>query len=209
MRNLARTLGAGRSELRTTLGGPILSVPGATFPIPSVRIGYRHGITDYLDLDSNVTLDAFALGLLAFDAGVVGQLYRDPNGAAVSISAHTHFFIDLDDDATTRVYPELALHAEHRIEPSLTIFFGGVLLAQLDPPREKPTAFFAPYLGAELWVDQRGPVHDAIAVQLAWISPWEDMRAFGTWEPAGYGALVFHIGWRAVYGGASEGSLSW
>jgi hypothetical protein len=205
MRNLARTIGRGRGELRATLGGPTLSAPGITFPIPSVRVGGRYGMTDWLDLDGDLTLDPLVLGVLAVDVGVVGQIYREREGGfALSASAHGYFFFDLGDDVTTRVYPELGIHAEYRFGDRFTLFGGVVALAQFDPPLQKPPVFVAPYIGAELWVDPHAPTRQGIALQLAWISPWEDFRSVASWEPAGAGAFVVIIGWRAVYGAAGE-----
>ncbi len=205
MRNLARTLGRGRGELRASLGGPILSAPGATFPIPSARVGGRYGVTDWLDVDGDFTLDPSVLGVLAIDAGLVGQIYREPrDGFALSASAHGYFFVDLSDEPAPRAFPELGLHAEYRFGPWLTVFGGVVALAQFDPPLDKPPVFVAPYLGAELWVDPSAPTRHGIALQLAWISPWEDFRSIASWEPTGAGVFVVIIGWRAVFGPAGE-----
>lgn len=201
MRNLARTLGQGRGELRASLGGPIVSTPDLTFPAPSARVGGRYGVTDWLDVDGDLTLDPAAFGVLALDAGLVGQIVREgAEGFALSASVHGYFLFDLNDDLTTRAYPELGLHAEYRFGRSVSVFGGIVAVAQFDPPLGKPPLFAAPYLGVELFVDASPPTRQAIALQLAWVSPWENFHSFASWEPAGAGAIVVLIGWRAVYG---------
>jgi hypothetical protein len=199
LRHLARTVGEGRGELRASLGGPILGAAGVPFPVPSVRVGGRYGATDWLDVDGDLTLEPLAFGVLALDAGVVAQLYRDAE-LALSLSAHGHLLFDLDDDLTTRGFPELGLHAEHRLEPWLTVYGGAVALAQLEPPRGKPPIFAAPYLGFELVPDPSPPTRQGVVFQIAWISPWEDFRSFAAWQPAGAGALVVVVGWRALFG---------
>lgn len=200
MRNYARTVGQGNSELRMSLGGPLLSVPpGVAVPIPSLRIGSRFGLTDWLDIDSELVVDPILLSVYAFDVGHIVQLYRDPHGAALSLSGHVHFFVDLDDQATTRAIPEVGVHFAHTLERWLNFFAGAAFLAPPERPVDKPPIFVAPYLGLEVWFDPNRPVRNGFAVQLAWISPWEDLRAFATFEPAGYGALVVVLAWRQLY----------
>lgn len=199
LRHLARTVGEGRGELRASVGGPILGAAPVSFPIPSARLGGRYGATDWLDVDGNLTVDAFAVGVWAFDAGLVAQLYRDA-AFAMSLSAHGHLLVDLNDDATTHGFPELGLHVEHRLAPWLTVYGGAVALAQLDPPLDKPPVFAAPYLGFELVPDPNPPTREGIVFQIAWISPWEDFSSFAAWEPRGAGAIVVNLGWRAIYG---------
>jgi hypothetical protein len=200
LRHFARTVGEGNSELRVTLGGPLLAVPpGVAVPIPSIRIGSRYGLTDWLDIDSELVVDPVLLGVYAFDIGHVLQLYRDPNGAALSISGHLHVFVDLDDQATTRAMPEIGIHFEHTLERWLNFFGGAAFVAQTETPLGKAPGYFAPYLGLEAWFDANRPVRNGVELQVAWISPWEDFRAFATFEPAGYGAIVVVIGWRQLY----------
>lgn len=207
MRHFARTVGRGNTELRVSLGGPFLSVPpGVPVPIPSLRVGSRYGLTDWLDIDSELVVDPFLLGVYAFDIGHVVQLYRDPRGAAVSLSGRVHFFVDLDDQATTRALPEIGLHFDHTLERWLTFFGGAVFVVQTDTPAGKAPIFVGPYLGLEAWFDPNRPVRNGLAIQLAWISPWEDFRSFATFEPAGAGALVITLAWRALYA-PTEGSF--
>ncbi|MBX3273813.1 MAG: hypothetical protein KF729_26350 [Sandaracinaceae bacterium] len=200
-RHLARTVGEGRGELRASLGGPFLGALSGPLLVPSLRAGGRYGVTDGLDVDGSLALDPLVFGVLALDAGLVGQLYREPGGFALSLSGHAHFLFDLDDDLTTRGFPELGLHAEHRVDPWLTLFGGVVALAQFEPPDGKPPVFVAPYLGAELHLDRSAPTRHSFVIQLAWVSPWEDLGpSWASWEPDGYGAFALVLGWRSLHG---------
>ena len=206
-RHLARTLGEGRGELRATTGGPFLGTVGAPLLIPSVRLGGRYGATDWLDVDGSLAIDPLAFAVLALDAGVVAQIVRVRQGFALSASAHAHLLFDLDDDLTTRGFPELGLHAEGPAAPWLTLFGGLYGLGSIDPPEGRPPVFLAPYLGAEIVIDRRPPVREYFTVQVSWVSPWEDFGGFTAWEPDGYGAIFFVAGWRAVYGPGEEPSF--
>lgn len=207
-RHYARTLGEGRGELRASLGGPFLGALGGPVMIPSARFGGRYGLTDWLDVDGTFGLDPLAFSVLSVDAGLVAQLYRQPGGFALSVSGHAHLLFDLDDDLTTRAFPELGLHAEHRVERWLTLFGGVVGLAQPEPPEGKPTVFAAPYLGLEIHIDPRAPVQESFVAQVAWISPWEDLGpSWASWEPDGYGAIALVVGWRGLFGPAEGGSF--
>lgn len=201
LRHLARTVGQNQGELRAALGGPILGAAGIPFPVPSVRVGGRYGATDWLDLSGDLTVEPLAFGVLSLEAGVVVQLFRDPS-FALSASGHAHLLFDLKNDVTTRGFPELGLHAEHRLAPCLLAFGGAFAIAQPEPPREKPPVFAAPYVGLELIPDPAASVRHGFVLQFAWVSPWEDFRSFADWRPEGAGVLVVVVGWRALLGAA-------
>lgn len=206
-RNLARTLGEGRGELRATTGGPFLGVTGAPLLIPSIRIGGRYGATDWLDVDGTLALDPLLFGVLALDAGVVGQLVRVPDGFALSVSGHAHLLFDLDDDLTTRAFPEIGLHAEGPLAPWLTLYGGVFGVGSIDPPDGRPPVFLGPYLGVEILFDRNPPVRESMVLQVSWISPWEDLSGLTEWEPAGYGAILFVAGWRMLIGPGGEPAI--
>lgn len=206
-RHIARTLGEDQGEIYATAGGPFLGVGDGPLLVPSARLGGRYGVTHYFDVGGSVAVDALGFGILAMDAYVVQQLYRRPGGFALSISGRAHLLFDLNDDFTTRGFPELGLHMEHRVERWLTVFWGVIGIAQFDPPLDKPPVFAAPYLGAELILDHNPPTRQYFTVQVAWVSPWEDFRSWASWEPAGAGALVLVVGWRGHYNAGTERSF--
>lgn len=206
-RRLARTLGEGRGELRATTGGPFLGTVGVPLMIPSLRFGGRYGATDWLDVDGSLAIDPLGFGILAFDAGAVTQIVRVPDGFAMSASAHAHLLFDLDDDLTTRGFPELSLHAEGPVAEWLTVFGGVIGVGSIDNPEDRPPVFIAPYLGFEIAFDRRPPVREYLVFQVSWASPWEDLGGFTAWEPDGYSAIFLTVGWRGVYGEGPPGSF--
>lgn len=206
-RHFARTLGEGRGEIRATMGGPFLGTVGVPLMIPSLRVGARYGATDWLDVDGSVAIDPLGFGILALDAGVVTQLYRERRGFALSASTHAHLLFDLDDDFTTRGFPELALHAEGPLAGPVTLFGGVVGIGSIDNPEDRPPVFITPYLGLDVALDEHPPAREYLTLQVAWASPWEDLGGFTNWEPDGYGAIFFLVGWREIYGWGHEGSF--
>lgn len=205
--NLARTVGRGNSELVVSSGGPLLAIGPAVFPTPQVRVGGRYGATDDVDLLGHVALDTVAAAFLALDAGVVGQMVRERGGFAMSLSVRVHAVIDLDDAVAPRVLPEVGLHLEHPLHPSLWLFGGLAGLAQLEAPRMRPFLFVSPYLGLEARFDpQRDasgrPTEQAgIALQLGWINPWEGETSLVRFVPDGAGAITVVLAFRHRFGG--------
>lgn len=197
-RTVARTLGQGNAEARFSAGGPFLGVSGTPIVIPSLRVGGRVGATDTLDVDGSLALDPFVFGVLALDAGVVQQLVRVDRGFALSVSTHAHLVFDLDDDFTTRAFPEVGLHAAGPLTDWLQLYGGVTGVGSIDPPEDRPPVFLAPYLGFEATVNPSDATRHMFSLQLAWASPWEDFGGFTSWEPNGFGALFLAAGWRVV-----------
>ena len=189
-------MGAGRSEFGVLVGGPLQSsLGGFAAPIPEHRVHARVGLTDDLDLSGSVPLAPLTSAVLALDVGLVGQLVRLPD-FALALSARLHVALRLDDGFGDDVFPELGLHFEQRLDPRLALIFGASALAQASQPSERPSAFFAPYLGAEVRLGEH-----ALSLALGWINPWDRARTVVTWEPAGAGAITITFGWRIQPGG--------
>jgi hypothetical protein len=205
--NLARTLGRGNSEVSGSLGGPMVRVGDAVTPLPLMRLAARHGITDDLDLMGHLSLETVPSPALGLSFGFVGQMTRTPGGLALAFSGRLNALIDLDDAVAPRFFPEFGLHAELPLSPTFQVFFGAAMLMQLDAPRARPSLFASPYLGLEASFD---PVRDAegrateqtgVALQLGWISPWEDSTSFVHWFPEGAGAFTVLLSGRHRFGG--------
>ncbi|MDQ3031938.1 MAG: hypothetical protein M3Y87_05930 [Myxococcota bacterium] len=194
-RQLARTVGAGRTEVGVLVGGPLQSNLGFPAPIPEHRVHARVGLTDSLDLSGSIPLAPMASAILAFDVGFVAQLVRIPS-FALAASARLHCVYDLDDGGRDTYYPEIGVHLEHRVDRRLAIIGGTSALVQVSPPALRPELFLAPYVGVEVFLGEH-----ALSLALGWINPWMDGSSIITWEPAGYGAMVVTFGWRIQPGG--------
>lgn len=111
-RQLARAVGAGRTEFGVLVGGPLQSALGFTAPIPEHRVHARVGLTDDIDLSGSIPLAPVASSILALDVGFVGQLVRIPE-LAMAASARMHCVYDLDDGGQdASYYPELLTDLE-------------------------------------------------------------------------------------------------
>lgn len=194
-RQLARTVGAGRSEFGVAVGGPLQSNLGFAAPIPEHRVHTRAGLTDQLDLSVALPLAPVSSAILALDVGFVAQIVRFPR-FAMSASLHLHCVYDLDDAWSDTYYPELGIHMEQRVDPRLAIIGGTSALVQVSPPDQRPGVFLAPYLGLEVLLGEH-----ALSLALGWINPWEDGSSIVMWEPAGAGAITVTFGWRIQPGG--------
>lgn len=199
-RHLARTVGEGNGEVRASVGGPFFSNV-APIPLPNLQVGGRYGLTDGFDLDADLSLIGLAYGIVAFDVGAVGQIYREERGFAISASGRGHFLIGTRGP-DLRFYPELGVHLEGVATPWLVVFGGLSALAQFTPPEDKPPVFVAPYVGTEFQFggsDEAGHPH-GIVLELGWISPWQDSTSVISYEPGGVGAFLVHLGYRARFG---------
>ena len=195
-RQLARTVGAGRTEFGVLVGGPLQStLGGLAAPVPEHRVHGRVGLTDDLDLSGSVPFAPLASAVLALDVGLVAQLVRTPD-FAMSLSGRLHVLLDLDDGFGDDVFPELGLHLEQRLDPRVAIIFGASALAQASQPPERPGVFLAPYVGGEVLLGEH-----ALSLALGWINPWDTTLTSIAWEPEGAGAITVTFGWRIQPGG--------
>lgn len=195
VRQLARTVGAGRSEFGLLVGGPLQGHAGFPAPVPEHRVRARYGLIDDLDIDGTIVLGPIASATLAFDVGFVAQIVRTAP-FALAASARLHCMYDLDDGFQGAYYPEFGLHLEHRIDRRVALLGGTQTMMQFAPPAERPAVFLAPYAGVEVLLGEH-----ALSLAAAWINPWDDSRSVVRWEPAGLGAIVVTFGWRIQPGG--------
>ena len=201
MRNLARTIGEGNGELRASVGGPIFSNLGVPMPLPNLQIGGRYGLTEGFDVDGDISLLGLGYGIVAFNAGAVGQIYRVERGIAISVSGRGHVLI-ATRGPDLRFFPELGLHIEGPATPWLTVYGGLAGLVQFAPPPGKPPILLAPHVGGEVRFGGGGerPHRSGFVVEIGWINPWQDSASVVSWEPAGFGALYLHLGVRTRFG---------
>jgi hypothetical protein len=199
--NLSRTLGAGNTELRAALGGPVFQNLGAPIPAPNLHLGGRVGLTDWMDLDGNLNLTATAFSLWAMDLAANFQLYRRPRGLAVATSARLFILGDLDDAPAARALPEVGLHLGAPLTRWLSLYGGVTSAAQFRAPEGKPPLFTTPFLGAEFLLPARGkPRQHGLALHAGWTNPWEDNNAVVNYTTS-RGALALHLGYRVRFGG--------
>jgi hypothetical protein len=201
MHHLARTVGEGNGELRASAGGPFFSNLGAPVPLPNLVVAGRYGLTDGFDLDGGLSVTGLFYGTIGLQLGAVGQLVREPNGLAISLAGRGHFLIGTRGP-DLRFFPELGVHLEGMPARFLVVFGGLTALAGLGAPSGKPPVFAYPYAGAEVLFggsDEAGHPY-GLAIELGWISPWQDSTSVVSWEPSGYGAIVVQLGFRARIG---------
>ncbi|MEZ4448541.1 MAG: hypothetical protein R3B09_03600 [Nannocystaceae bacterium] len=198
--NLSRTVGRGNYELRGAVGGPFLGNLGKPVPLPSVYVGGRYGITDWVDIDGNLGVVAAAFGILAMDVAGNFQLYRKPKGLAVATSTRLYLVGDLDDAPKARVYPELGLHLGGPVTRWLNLYGGTTVFVQVRPTLDKPPVLVTPFFGPEFMIPARKNRQHGIALHLSWTNPWTDATSVVDYRP-GYGAIGLQLGYRVRFGG--------
>src|ERR1700754_75954 len=76
--HFVRPLGKGGAVGNASLGGPLVTLGGATFPTPVVDIGGGYGVRDDVDLFLRANVTALAFGDLHLEPGVAWHpLVRD------------------------------------------------------------------------------------------------------------------------------------
>lgn len=198
--NLSRTVGRGNYELRGSVGGPFFGNLGAPVPLPSVYVGGRYGVTDWMDVDGNFGAVAAAFGIWAMDVAGNFQLHRKPGGLAVASSARLYVIGDLDDAPRARVLPELGVHLGGPVTRWLALYGGTTLLAQFRPTLGKPPVLLTPFFGPEFLIPARKGRQHGIALHLSWTNPWQDSTSVIDYRP-GRGAIGLQIGYRVRFGG--------
>lgn len=182
----ARTLGPGHAEVATSFGGPLFANLGPTIPLPMLAVGGRYGVADKLDVSADANITSAVYGVGGGDVGATYQLVRTP-GNALAGTARIDVF---SDGSALRIFPELALVADHRFCPRWSAIYGVTTLIQPSPPRDKPYALTALSAGIESAIG-----NGALALDLAWISPWQDSTSVVDWQP-GHGAIMVRVGYR-------------
>ena len=182
----ARTLGVAHAEAATSFGGPLFANLGPTIPLPMLAVGGRYGVAGKLDVSADVNITSAVYGVGGGDLGATYQLARTP-GNAVAATARIDAF---SDGSALRVFPEIAVIADHRFCPRWSAIYGVTTLVQPSPPRDKPTMLTALSAGVESALG-----HGALALDLAWISPWQDSTSVVEWQP-GHGAIMVRVAYR-------------
>jgi hypothetical protein len=159
-----------------------------------------------MDVDLNANFLAFAYAVWAVDIATIFQLYRKPQGLAVSASTRLWTLGDLDDPVAFRAYPELGLHLGGTVPRArwLHLYGGATTFFSINPPPEKPSLFVTPFFGTEFLIPQRyrigKPRQHGIAVHVAWTNPGTDATAVVEYQP-GRGAISLLLGYRLRFGG--------
>ncbi len=152
--NSARPLEPGQHQVGVTLGGPLLTVGGATLPMPNVVAQGRSGVAMVadrpLDVDYGLNLTAAAFGIVAVHGGA-SWLALDQDGGIPALSLSNRLWVADNHLDFTKGSGTRALHAVDQIEltaswdTSPALLYGGA--AQYLDLRE-PSLLLTPFLGA-------------------------------------------------------------
>jgi hypothetical protein len=196
--HFVRPLGKGGAVVNASLGGPLVTLGGATFPTPIVEVGGGYGVRDDVDLFLRWNITAAAFGDLHLEPGVAWHpIIRDHGGVpTLTIAGSMHFLTDFR--TTARALPELTIATAWALGKKRHLVYGGTDLAVSFEGRGW-VPIFGPFVGGELRVGKRvgltleakylAPNYDTAILAPAWVAP------------GGWGYLSILVGVNVYFGG--------
>jgi hypothetical protein len=196
--HFVRPLGKGGAVVNASLGGPLVTLGGATFPTPIVDVGGGYGVRDDVDLFLRWNITAAAFGDLHLEPGVAWHpIIRDHGGVpTLTIAGSMHFLTDFR--TTARALPELTIATAWALGKKRHLVYGGTDLAVSFEGRGW-VPIFGPFVGGELRVGKRvgltleakylAPNYDTAILAPAWVAP------------GGWGYLSILVGVNVYFGG--------
>lgn len=196
--HFVRPLGKGGAVVNASLGGPLVTLGGATFPTPIVDVGGGYGVRDDVDLFLRWNITAAAFGDLHLEPGVAWHpIIRDHGGVpTLTVAGSVHFLTDFR--TAVRALPELTIATAWALGKKRHLLYGGTDLAVSFEGRGW-VPIFGPFIGGELRVGKRvglvleakylAPNYDTAILAPAWVAP------------AGWGYVSILVGVNVYFGG--------
>jgi hypothetical protein len=192
--HIVRPLGKGNGNVNMSLGGPFLTVFGATIPAPIASVGGAYGVRDDMEVAGHLDLTALAYGIVHVDPGfVLHPVIREGGWVpTVTVGASLHLLTNFQD---FRGIPDLTVAAAWRIARRHLIYVGGDLGLGFEAHGFR--AFYGPFIGGEARLGKRV----GLALELKYINPDINTQILApTWQP-GQGYLSLIIGLNVYLGG--------
>lgn len=145
-------VGKGNSTAHFSVGGPIVKAFGTRIPIPYATVGLDKGLTDNLDVNTNLHLFSLAYQVAGFDAGVTWfPLMNDGLVPTVGLQPRFLAYSSLkpDVDSRFRLYPAFSGSAAWRAGSGL-LYAGLDLVAplsEMDYDEEAKSMILSPFMG--------------------------------------------------------------
>lgn len=132
-------VGDNNLSVQTSIGGPMISVRGPAIPVPYAMVGATYGLTDHLNVHSDLHVTSAVFKFLGLTPGISWFPARSEARWQPSLSFTALAFSDFKD---TRIYPELITTLANRQSHEVIPFFGVVHTFQTDSkPEYLPSAF--------------------------------------------------------------------
>lgn len=194
--HFVRPLGRGKGVVTASLGGPLVKLAGATFPVPIVDVGGGYGVRDDLDVFGHVDVTALAFGILHIDPGfALHPVIRDGGWVpTVTVGAALHLLTNFHD--AVRGVPQLTVACAWRIKHKHMIYLGGDLGLGFGDPFH---VLWGPFIGGEARLGRRV----GLALEAKWISPEYNVDPVApAWvSPSSQGYLSVLLGVNIYLGG--------
>ena len=201
--HFVRPLGKGNGVFNASLGGPLVTLGGATFPTPIVDVGGGYGVRDDLDIFLRANITAMAFGDLHLEPGVAYHpLIRDGGPVpTVTLAGSLHFLTDFRTAA--RALPEISVATAWSLGRRRHLVYAGADLA-VSFEGKGWVPIVGPYVGGELRVSHRV----GLMLEAKYLAPNYDTGILApAWAaPGGYGYVSILLGVNVYFGAASGAS---
>jgi hypothetical protein len=195
--HFVRPLGKGNGVVHASLGGPLIKLGGAVFPLPIATVGGGYGVRDDVDVFVHANVTALAFGDLHLTPGVAWHpLIRERGGVPTLTVAGTLNFLT-DFRTSARALPELTVAAAWALGRKRHLLYVGADLA-VSFEGKGWVPIFGPFVGGELRLGRRA----ALSLEVKWLAPNYDTNPLAAdWiAPARQGYLSVLLGLNVYFG---------
>jgi hypothetical protein len=193
-----RPLGKGNGAVHASLGGPLVTVGGATFPTPIATVGGGYGVRDDVDVYLDADLTAAAFGDLHLTPAVAWHPLISERGAVPTVTVAGAVQLLTDFRTSARAFPQLTAATAWALGKKRHLLYaGGDLAISFEGRGWVPV--LGPFVGGELRVGKRvglvlkakylAPNYNTAILAPAWVAP------------GGYGYLSVLLGVNVYFGG--------
>jgi hypothetical protein len=196
--HFVRPLGKGGGVVTASLGGPLVQLGGADFPVPIVDVGGGYGVRDDLDLFLRANLTAAVYGDLHLEPGVAYHPLVRESGPVptVTVAGSLHFLTDFR--TAVRALPQLSVATAWSLGRRRHMVYTGLDLAVSFEGRGW-VPIFGPYVGGEVRVSRRV----GLSLEAKYLAPQYNTGILApAWvAPGGYGYVSVLLGVNVYFGG--------
>ena len=196
--HFVRPLGKGGAVVNASLGGPLVELGGATFPVPIVDVGGGYGVRDDVDLFLRWNITAAAFGDLHLEPGVAWHPIIRDHGGVPTLTVAGSLQLLTDFRTSVLALPQLTIATAWALGKKRHLLYGGTDLAVSFEGRGW-VPIFGPFVGGELRVGRRV----GLSLEAKYLAPNYNPRLLApAWvAPAGWGYLSILLGVNVYFGG--------
>jgi len=186
-----RTLEEGKTEILSSLGGPIIPLEGFAIPSPYLNLGVAFGYSNNVTLYTNTHLTALLFKDIGLDGGAAVRLTTQEHVIPeITLNSRMYFFWDVVRSNNKRLFPMVTVVGSYGTGNRSLVYFGVDHLLQL----HQPDLFLSPLFGYQF------PLSEPMSaqVEMKWLASNKNTR-HGIFEGTTFGAGGIGIFFGASY----------